>query len=87
MKVNKVPQVVAAVDGSHFKINKPDEHASAYYSGRKKMCSFNVQICSDGHGSIVDLVPQLPGSCHDARIYRNSNLYKAARNKAILNGR
>lgn len=81
-----LPNCVALLDGSHFVIQRPSLNASSYYSGRKKIHSFNIQIACDAFGYIVNLVTGWPGSVHDSRVFRNSTLFRLAESRSILNG-
>lgn len=74
------------MDGSHFKIQKPKEDQASYYSGRKKIHSYNVLLACDSFGKFCYVDAHWPGSVHDSRVWRNSNLCTAVEQGLILNG-
>ena len=43
-----------------------------------------VQGIVDGTGKSIDAVARFPGSAHDARVLRNSNIYQEAEQGNIL---
>eukprot|EP00743_Colponemidia_sp_Colp-15_P004919 GILK01005302.1.p1 GENE.GILK01005302.1~~GILK01005302.1.p1 ORF type:complete len:479 (+),score=25.67 GILK01005302.1:86-1522(+) len=67
--------VVGAIDGTHIPISTTDPA----YINRKGFTSLNVQVTCDSFLRIRDLVTGWPGSVHDARILRNSSLYRNRR--------
>ena len=66
--------VIGAIDGTHIKILAPKEF-EAEYVNRKKQHSINVQVVLDSHYKFLDIVARWPGSVHDARILRESELF------------
>ncbi|XP_061184638.1 putative nuclease HARBI1 [Saccostrea echinata] len=71
----KFPGVIGAIDGTHIRIIAPSEHEVEFVN-RKNFHSINVQIVSDAHHRILDLVSTWPGATHDARILRESGLFQ-----------
>lgn len=67
-----LPNCVGVVDGSHFPVNRPkDQHL---FYNRKKCHTLNTMLTVDAFRRIVDASVGHPGSMHDARIFRRSNL-------------
>ncbi|KAK0134932.1 putative nuclease HARBI1 [Merluccius polli] len=67
------PSVIGSIDGTHIPITAPS-HNEADYVNRKSIHSINVQIICDAAHIISNVEAKWPGSVHDARIYRESNL-------------
>ncbi|XP_064464165.1 putative nuclease HARBI1 [Ornithodoros turicata] len=67
------PRVVGAVDGTHVRIQAPSEHEGSYVN-RKNYHSINVQLIVATDCRILDVVANWPGSTHDSRILRDSNI-------------
>ena len=63
-----------AIDGTHIKIIAPRENALDYFS-RYQQHDFIIQAVVEGRGKFIDEVCGFPGSAHDARVLRNSELY------------
>ena len=77
------PNVVGAIDGTHIPIRAPKINHEDYFN-RKHYYSFVVQGVIDASGSYLSLSTGFPGSMHDARVLRLSNLYSAAEERRIL---
>ncbi|RUS71393.1 hypothetical protein EGW08_020848 [Elysia chlorotica] len=75
-QVTGFPGVFACIDGTHVRIQRPRED-EADYVNRKNFHSLNVQIVCNSDLLIMDCVARHPGSAHDARILRESNLFAA----------
>ena len=73
----KRPQICpgpwGAIDGTHIAVLPPDE-VRQYYINRKTWTSMNVMAVCDAEMRFVFLGLGAPGSCHDARVYRRSQL-------------
>ncbi|KAK0137689.1 putative nuclease HARBI1 [Merluccius polli] len=67
------PSVIGCIDGTHIPITAPS-HNEADYLKRKSIHSINVQIICDAAHIISNAEAKWPGSVHDSRIYRESNL-------------
>ncbi|XP_042356774.1 putative nuclease HARBI1 [Plectropomus leopardus] len=67
------PSVFGCIDGTHIPITAPS-HNEANYVNRKSIHSINVQIVCDAAHIISNVEAKWPGSVHDSRIYRESNL-------------
>lgn len=74
------PGVVGLIDGTHVRIRAPMEEPDAYIN-RKKFHSINVQVICDENMVFTDILAGWPGSVHDSRVLRNSNVYNMAANK------
>ncbi|XP_071581856.1 putative nuclease HARBI1 [Temnothorax nylanderi] len=72
-----ISNVLGAIDGTHIRIEKPAVFAQDYCN-RKKFFSISLQIVADANMRITNVHCGEPGSLHDARIFRRSELYHAA---------
>ena len=80
---SELPNVAGAIDGTHIPIIAPREDAVDYFS-RYQQHDMIVQGVVDGTGKFIDAVAGFPGSAHDARVLRNSNIYQEAEQGNIL---
>lgn len=83
VNVCDLPQVCGAIDCTHIEIIKPQ--ANNYpdeYLNRKGWHSLNVQAICDTNGVFLDVCAEWPGSVHDSRIFRNSEIHTQ-----FMNGR
>ena len=80
---SKFPNVVAATDGSHIPIKAPKENHEDYFN-RKHFYSFLVQGIVDSSGLFLSVATGFPGSLHDSRMLRLSDVYWAAEEEDIL---
>lgn len=71
-----IPDVFAAIDCTHIKVKAPVELQHEYIN-RKNTFSINTQAACDADLMFIDCFAQFPGSVHDARILRESGLYRA----------
>lgn len=67
------------VDGTHIPIKAPRVHPEQYVN-HKKFHSLQLQAVCDCDRLFTDVYCAFPGSVHDARVLRNSLLYKASEN-------
>ena len=69
--------VIACLDGTQIPIQAPsvDEHE---YVNRKGVHAINIQVMADADADrrVVNTVIRYPGSTHDARILRNSIIFR-----------
>ncbi|KAK5647838.1 hypothetical protein RI129_002730 [Pyrocoelia pectoralis] len=72
---NGFGNVIGAIDGSHVKIDKPQNDPDSYIN-RKGYYSIQVQVVCDKKLRIRDIFIGYPGSVHDSRVFRNSPLYE-----------
>lgn len=78
-----IPNVVGAVDGTHVPIKAPDINHEDYFN-RKHFYSYVVQGVVDSSNLYMSVSTGYPGSMHDARVLRLSELYDAAENENVL---
>ncbi|XP_070845633.1 putative nuclease HARBI1 [Chaetodon trifascialis] len=76
------PSVIGCIDGTHIPITAPS-HNEADYVNRKSIHSINVQIVCDAAYLISNVEAKWPGSVHDSRIYRESNLSNRLRTRVL----
>ncbi|KAL1489224.1 hypothetical protein ABEB36_014157 [Hypothenemus hampei] len=74
------PGVVGIIDGTHIRIDKPDEDSDSYLN-RKHFYSIQAQVVCDHKKRIVDIFVGYPGSVHDGRVFRNSPLSRILQEK------
>ena len=77
------PQCIGAVDGTHIPILAPEECAKDYYN-RKGYHSVIMQAVADHRYCFTDIYIGWPGSVHDARVFKNSELYVKGQNGTLL---
>ena len=74
-----LPHCLGAIDGSHIPIIAPQGlHVHKDFFNRKGWHSIILQGVVDGKGYFWDAFAGLPGSFHDARVLRLSNLWELA---------
>jgi hypothetical protein len=71
---NNFPVIVGAFDDTHIKIRSPDDHPQSY-ANRKKILSLHLQAVCNADMEFIYYNFGLPGSCHDARVLRQSDLW------------
>eukprot|EP00918_Siedleckia_nematoides_P023255 GHVU01050169.1.p1 GENE.GHVU01050169.1~~GHVU01050169.1.p1 ORF type:complete len:376 (+),score=23.23 GHVU01050169.1:2811-3938(+) len=76
------PNVIAAVDGTHIRINRP-VHDEVDYVCRKKYHSINVQAACDHEGIFTHVNAQWPGSTHDSFVMRATDMWQSFEDGAI----
>lgn len=84
----KFPLAIGAIDCTHVRINKPSSHSDEYIN-RKGYYSMNVQATCDAEELFTSVEVSWPGSVHDSRILKNSNIFRTmdkATNEALLLG-
>ena len=77
------PQVASAIDGSHIPIVRPHEYHVDYFN-RKHFYSIVPQAVVDYRYCFWDINVGWPGSCHDARVLANSDVFKKAQYGKLL---
>ena len=72
-----IPGIIGCIDGTGFQIprlkNQPD--INSYYSGRKKIHVLHMQAVCDHRKIFTDVLIGWPGSVHDSRVLRHSDIY------------
>uniref|UniRef100_A0A452HRH7 DDE Tnp4 domain-containing protein n=1 Tax=Gopherus agassizii TaxID=38772 RepID=A0A452HRH7_9SAUR len=72
------PNCGGAIDGTHIPILSPP-HLASEYVNRKGYFSVVLQALVDHRGRFTDIYSGWPGKVHDARIFRNSSLFRRLR--------
>jgi hypothetical protein len=71
------PNTIAIADGTLFPLTyEPQSEDAPDYSGRKFKYSLTVMIVNDDKRRIRYYYSGMPGTCHDARVYRQTRLFK-----------
>ncbi|XP_067224491.1 putative nuclease HARBI1 [Chanodichthys erythropterus] len=70
------PNVIGAVDCTHIRIKAPSGAHEADFVNRKSFHSINVQMVCNADCVISNVVAKWPGSVHDSRIFRASEIYQ-----------
>ncbi|XP_038157305.1 protein ANTAGONIST OF LIKE HETEROCHROMATIN PROTEIN 1-like [Cyprinodon tularosa] len=76
------PQCGGAIDGSHIQIIAPEENHTDYFN-RKGWHSVILQGVVDHRFCFTNIYAGWPGSVHDARVLRTSNVYCLAEGGAF----
>ena len=76
------PGAVGAIDCTHVRIQAPSSKEFCYVN-RKSEHSINVQAVCSADRKFINVVIKWPGSVHDARIWKESELYKDMRDGRI----
>lgn len=74
-KKKGIPGVLGAIDGPHIPILKPIENQEDYVN-RKGFHSVLIQTIVDHRKKILNVSCGYPGSMHDARMLRRSDIYQ-----------
>ena len=83
-KINKIYiNIAGAVDGTHVPIKAPKTNHKDYFN-RKHFYSYVLQDVVDSTGLFLSVSTGYPGSLHDARVLRLSQLFDTAENDLIL---
>ena len=81
---SKIPQVVGVNDGTHIEILCVDSESRVDYFSRKQRYTINTQAVVGANLMFLHIATGYPGSLHDARILRLSNLCTRAEREEIL---
>lgn len=76
----RFPCAFGAIDCTHVPIIKPSLHVDEYIN-RKGWCSINVQATCNGKEIFTSVDAQWPGSVHDSRILRRSDIFGMMRRR------
>ncbi|XP_047502729.1 putative nuclease HARBI1 [Penaeus chinensis] len=77
----KFPTAIGVIDCTHVGILKPKLHGDEYIN-RKGKSTLNVQATCDAKEMFTSVDISWPGSVHDSRIWRNSQVCLQLRTKA-----
>lgn len=77
MHWGNIPGVVGAIDGTFIPIRAPTQNPEVY-NNRKCFHSITLQAICDHQRRFTDVFVGYPSSVGDARIFRNSDFFKAA---------
>ena len=80
---NGFPGIVGALDGTHVSIKPPKDNPQSYVN-RKKFHSLQLQAVCNADMKFLDCFAGFPGSCHYARVLRQSSLWENGPN--LCNG-
>lgn len=75
---SRIPNVIGAIDCTHIGIRAPTGDGKQSYYDRKQNCSVILQAVVDADKKFLDIYVGEPGSLHDSRVLRRSNLYRRA---------
>jgi hypothetical protein len=73
-KIAGMKDIIGAIDGTHIRIRVAGIQNKERFMNRKNQNSINVQAVVDDLMRFTNLVVRWPGSTHDARILRESDL-------------
>jgi hypothetical protein len=79
-----LPNVIGAIDGSHIPIKKPEENGNDYYN-REKYHSLVLQAICTPNLMFIDCDVRWPGSVHDGRVFRTSDISYMKLDKIYVN--
>ena len=80
-----LPQIVAAADGTHIPIRKPDGSGDSYING-KGFFSINVHAMCDASMRYVDVISGYSGRCHDQRVFSEGRVSTSLHEGGALSG-
>lgn len=80
---NDLPGIIGIVDGTHIEIVNPTKDGS--YVNRKGYASVQLQAICDDMLLINDIFIGMPGSAHDARVWRLSDISTKVQNGEATN--
>lgn len=75
--------IIGAIDGSHIRILKPKENPNSYCN-RKIYLSVLLQGVCDSKKLFLGVYAGEPGSIHDMRLFRKSDLNSRIRNGSVI---
>ncbi|XP_071576918.1 putative nuclease HARBI1 [Temnothorax nylanderi] len=74
----RIDGVIGALDGTYVPIKAPSKDAETYIN-RKMQYAITLQAICDANLKFTDCYTGYPSSVHDARIFRNSDIYHSIR--------
>lgn len=69
-----IPGIIGAIDGCHIPIKCPPHNAVDYYNRNNYHSVILQAVCND-RKEFTDIFVGAPGRIHDARVFRNRDLY------------
>ena len=81
-----IPQAIGAIDGTHIPILTPALDSKGDYFNRKQFYSVNTQAIIVSNLEFISVASGYPGSLHDARVLRHTEVYQRCENNEILSG-
>lgn len=81
--VCQIPQAVGAIDGTHIEIVAPENPHD--YFDRQHRYNVTMQAVVGENLAFLDTGIGYPGSLHDARVLRSTDLFRKAEDGEILN--
>ena len=82
-ELTHLPGVLGLVDGTHIRIQKPSKD-EADYVNRHFCHSINVQAICLPNGRFSDVLSRFPGSVHDSRIWKFSQVGMYVENNFLV---
>ncbi|XP_050309684.1 uncharacterized protein LOC126745745 [Anthonomus grandis grandis] len=79
-RMNGFPNVIGAIDGTHIKLDKPENDPDSYLN-RKGYYSIQMQAVCDHRRKILHIFIGYPGSVHDSRVFGNPPLKNSLEDK------
>lgn len=82
-KRNGFPGIVGAIDGTHIQIKAPHNNPQRYVN-RKQFHSIQLQCVCRHNMLFSDVFTGYPGSVHDSRVLKNSDLWETGLTKCNM---
>ena len=81
----KIPNIIAALDGTLVKIRKPTKNAVDFFC-RKQYYAVNTQLCVGANLKILFMATGFAGSMHDSTQFRSTSLCSDLEENIVLRG-
>lgn len=65
---------IGAIDGTHIRLDRPQQDPDSYIN-RNKYYSIHLQGIADERKKFIDVFVGFPGGVHDARVFRESDVF------------
>ena len=79
-----IPQALGAIDGTHVPILTPATDFKGDYFNRKQRYAVNTQAVIGSNLEFLSVATGYPGSLHDARVLRNTMIFRRCENGEYL---
>ncbi|XP_066934341.1 uncharacterized protein [Clytia hemisphaerica] len=79
-----IPQALGAIDGTHIQILTPATESKGDYFNRKQRYAVNTQAVIGSNLEFLSVATGYPGSLHDARVLRNTLIFRRCENGEYL---